>query len=626
MYAALLRRKRESASSKLISSRSNNMSAQPLWDSQDPRRPSVLSSEDGLKENNPSPPSSPSLLHHQNDSSVSAPSKSSTSSSLSSDSSKDSVSDVSVFSTQDLLKEKTPSSPSSPSLLDQREDSRVSVPSKSSLSSSLSSDSNKDSASEVSQKHSDGGSGSSTDEVILIDDSGYNDSLSLLDATANKTQKHPKVETNDFESVSKALEARSLSLVAEAKAAEAAAAAAKAESSKLDPLIESSGLDPRIQADLLRQKMAEKGYIEMIDENVFPISQEGFEFEIFSCKRTENPFTPKYISGKAFALDPKHIDVTVKRMKVEESGRSEKKRSSVEEVEGEEGPRMTSDEGSSKKNEKDTSPVLKKKRKRKLKICPKYVDVSISSPTLTKDQEPEMATKMFQHYFLNEERSKAFICELPYLHPKGSLVFSDDTSKEAIKSRKNLIEGIKKSIPNEDQEGIKKQLLGVMCDNPEAFFQTKRLVGCLKRSGYSDPNHISRLISFDEDLGRAVIIAPEDASPCEEIPEEVSSMLRDDFHSQGLAHSRLATNLKSFLSEAASPFMASTPCKNSSIFPFLAESSPEAENFSANGSFSSLSPRRRATPDPMQVDSRSPWKSVEREIGKVREEADVEER
>ena len=78
----------------------------------------------------------------------------------------------------------------------------------------------------------------------------------------------------------------------------------------------------------------------------------------------------KYISGKAFAFNPKHIDDTMKRIKVEESGRSEKKRSYVEEVEEEEGRRVTSDEGSLQEELGEHFPSVEEKEEKEIEDLP----------------------------------------------------------------------------------------------------------------------------------------------------------------------------------------------------------------------------------------------------------------
>ena len=79
------------------------------------------------------------------------------------------------------------------------------------------------------------------------------------------------------------------------------------------------------------------------------------------------------------------------------------------------------------------TPPKKRKGKAKIKISPQYVDLSESELTESRDKQPLMANKLFQHYILSEDRRKALIVDLPTCHPKGALIFSDEISKEANK-------------------------------------------------------------------------------------------------------------------------------------------------------------------------------------------------
>ena len=105
-----------------------------------------------------------------------------------------------------------------------------------------------------------------------------------------------------------------------------------------------------------------------------------------------------------------------------------------------------------------------------------------------------------------------------------------------------------------------------------------RLVGKLSQAGHTDPKVISRLIEYDEDLQRAVIVDLQQANLDKTIPEDVSFLLQSDFREDALVNSRLISSIHSFLSTSASrpDFCSSTPLLNSSSnrFSFPTGASP----------------------------------------------------
>ena len=199
--------------------------------------------------------------------------------------------------------------------------------------------------------------------------------------------------------------------------------------------------------------------------------------------------------------------------------------------------------------EKEISPPKKKRRKRKVKISPRYVDLSTSELTDSDDKQPEMANKLWQHFFLSEDRRRALIVNLPYNSPGGSVVFSDEVYVKAKQTRTAFVEEVKKTLEDSGRQDATQQLLGIFCDNPEAFFNTMRLVRTLSKAGYSDPGVISSMIEYDDTLQKAVMVDPGEADPGKVVPAEVSSLLQSDYAKGGVSDSLLLS------SSAWSPFV-----------------------------------------------------------------------
>ena len=385
------------------------------------------------------------------------------------------------------------------------------------------------------------------DDPVTVDDSGYAGEVngsSNLQKTLENDPKVPKLETSSYEDVVKSLEAEGLHAAAMAEAAEAKVALAKAQADLLKTAASNPGLGRRIQVNKLRHNLSELGWIERINEEHVPISDEDFDFSFFSVENLD--FKADYVKGKPFLLSEERIDNSLRMLK-REGGVNLK------------GCQVNLQRLDPEVQEKEISPPKKKRRKRKVKISPRYVDLSTSELTDSDDKQPEMANKLWQHFFLSEDRRRALIVDLPYNSPGGSVVFSDEISVKAKQTRTAFVEEVKKTLEVSGRQDATKQLLGIFCDNPEAFFNTMRLVRTLSKAGYSDPGIISSMIEYDETLQKAVIVDPGEADSGKIVPAEVSSLLQSDYAKGGVSDSALITTIHSLLSSSDAPAFSSTP-------------------------------------------------------------------
>ena len=316
--------------------------------------------------------------------------------------------------------------------------------------------------------------------------------------------------------------------------AEAKVALARAQADLLKTAASNPGLGRRIQVNMLRQNLSELGWIERINEEHVPISDEDFDFAFFSVENLS--FKADYVKGKPFLLSEERIDNSLRMLK-REGGVNLK------------GCQVNLQRLDPEVQEKEISPPKKKRRKRKVKISPRYVDLSTSELTDSDDKQPEMANKLWQHFFLSEDRRRALIVNLPYNSPGGSVVFSDEVYVKAKQTRTAFVEEVKKTLEDSGRQDATQQLLGIFCDNPEAFFNTMRLVRTLSKAGYSDPGVISSMIEYDDTLQKAVMVDPGEADPGKVVPAEVSSLLQSDYAKGGVSDSLLLS------SSAWSPFV-----------------------------------------------------------------------
>ena len=418
-------------------------------------------------------------------------------------------------------------------------------------------------------------------EVVVVD-SGGEDEVSEV-----PTRKQIKEERLDYDTLQGMVRADSLAKIAQA---EAEAKLARARAAEQAANLEDSGLDSLMVATNKRMDMAKLGYCEVIDEETTPLLEDFFSY---------NSYKPVYVKFDPANLDRGKVESTLRQLKKEdggvnknkgkedngrEAGRGEKKKddSNKEKVgDGDGAGKRMNEDG--EENDEGGANAHKKRRKRKPKISPKYIDLSESSFTDLSDQQPEFASGVFLHHFLNESRHKALILPLSSLRPQGSLVFSDDTSDPAKQARAEFMNSCRKTLDFCEKESAMQQILALLCSNPESFFNTVSLIRNLRKAGYSDNKTIASLIAFDDDLGKAVIVDSEDALQQDPAPQ-VSSMLTSILSkSDSSEDSRLVSSLKSSLS-----YSTSTPlCSPGSTraFSFSVSSAP------SSGSLLSPAPR-----------------------------------
>ena len=181
------------------------------------------------------------------------------------------------------------------------------------------------------------------------------------------------------------------------------------------------------------------------------------------------------------------------------------------------GQRLTDSNGEPFPSENETgkSPIIRK-RKRKIPISQEFCDISNASFTSNPKEDINAvgATEIFKVFCMRPDRRSALILEVSQLDSQGAVIFSDRYDDEAKKRRQSLVERVKKTIQDsvctENSEHMT-QLLRALIENPESFFRVMALTNTLHKQGITDPKEVAARISYDEELGKAVIIDKQNA-------------------------------------------------------------------------------------------------------------------